>query len=250
MNKKKVITISGLPVMWLIYFVFEFITGRIKTSYDIFMSFILTIIFAMIGYIIYKSWNKYKNGLNSKKLFLIFILLMLIDQGIKLIINQFFFNKNFDIIHNYLSFNPIINTDGSWINARFNFGINFDFLIIVNFLALFIFIECYRYYLYTRHKDFFSDICFIFITSGALCSLIDKLFYGGSLDFIGISNLFIADIKDIYINLAIFFFVLTIYFNGYWKDDSNTTLKDDINSIKKFLLFIKNDIKKNIFRKN
>ena len=42
---------------------------------------------------------------------------------------------------------------------------------------------------------------FLFILSGALCSLIDKIFYGGSLDFIGISNLFIADIKDLYISL-------------------------------------------------
>lgn len=250
MNKKKVITISGLPIMWSIYFIFELITGRIKTLYDIIVLFIPIIIFAIIGYMIYKLCENYRNGLTSKKLFLIFTFLMVLDQGIKLIIKQFFFTKQFDIIHNFLSFNPMINTDGSWINARFNFGINFDFLILVNFLAVFIFIECYRYYLYNRHKDLFADICFIFILSGSLCSLIDKIFYGGSLDFIGISNLFIADIKDIYINLAIFFFILTMYFNEYWKDDTNTTLKDDIKSIKEFLLFIINDIKINIFRKN
>ena len=60
------------------------------------------------------------------------------------------------------------------------------------------------------HKSFWIDMCFLFILCGALCSLIDKVFYGGSLDFIGISNLFIADIKDIYINLRfiIFYYVM------------------------------------------
>ena len=71
---------------------------------------------------------------------------------------------------------------------------------------------------------------------------LDKFFYGGSLDFIGISDLFIADIKDIYINLGILFFIMLIYISGYFKDDDNSTLKDDWQSIKKFLKFMKKDI--------
>ena len=86
-------------------------------------------------------------------------------------------------------------------------------------------------------------MCFIFVFCGALCSLIDKVFYGGSLDFIGISNLFIADIKDIYINLGILFFVLKLFNNGYLSSDEDTSVKEDFNNLKKFLLFIKNDIR-------
>ena len=91
-------------------------------------------------------------------------------------------------------------------------------------------------------------MCIVFIMAGALCSLIDKVFYGGSLDFIGISNLFIADFKDIYINLAILFFILCIYFNDYWKDDSTSTLKDDLASVKRFFIFAKNDLLVNILK--
>ena len=79
---------------------------------------------------------------------------------------------------------------------------------------------------------------FLFVLSGALCSLIDKIFYGGSLDFIGISNLFIADIKDLYINLGLFFFIILIYKEDFLNDDNNTTFKDDLKSIKKFLVFL------------
>ena len=87
-------------------------------------------------------------------------------------------------------------------------------------------------------------MAFLFIMAGGLGSLIDKLFYGGSLDFIGISNLFIADIKDIYINLGILFFIMLIYVNGYFSDDDSSTLKDDFTSLKKFLDFVKSDITK------
>ncbi len=93
-----------------------------------------------------------------------------------------------------------------------------------------------------------SDMCIVFIMACALFSLIDKVFYGGSLDFIGISNLFIADFKDIYINLSILFFILCIYSNDYWKDDSTSTLKDELASVKRFFIFAKNDLLVNILK--
>lgn len=241
-NKDKWLTIGLLPIMWLLYFAFEIITGRVDSFYTLGMNLLLTIIFAFTGWIIYITSKKYSNGFSSKIVFVIFLILMLIDQGIKLIIKLFYFDNYFEIIPKFLSFDPIINTDGSWLNARFGLGVGFSALIILNALAVILFIEVYRYYLSKGNKEFWSDMAFLFILSGALCSLIDKIFYGGSLDFIGISNLFIADIKDMYINLGILFFIMLIYINGYFKEEDSSTLKDDLQSIKKFLKFMKNDI--------
>mgnify|MGYP000217298489 CR=1 FL=1 len=158
------------------------------------------------------------------------------------LIKFFFFEDYIDIIKGFLSFNPIINTDGSWLNARFGTGISFPLLIFVNFIAILLFFELYRYYLSKGNNSFYGDMCFLFIFSGSLCSLIDKVFYGGSLDFIGISDLFIADFKDIYINLGLLFFIMSCYKGGFFSQTEETSLKDDWNSIKKFLNFIKNDI--------
>lgn len=241
-NKDKWLTIGLLPIMWLLYFVFEIITGRVDSFYTLSMNLLLTIVFAFTGWIIYITSQKYSNGFTSKVVFIIFLVLMLIDQGIKLIIKLFYFDNYFEIIPKFLSFDPIINTDGSWLNARFGLGVGFSSLIILNALAVILFIEVYRYYLSKGNKDFWSDMAFLFILSGALCSLIDKTFYGGSLDFIGISNLFIADIKDIYINLGILFFIMLIYIKGYFKEEDSSTLKDDLQSVKKFFKFMKNDI--------
>ncbi|MBS5940122.1 signal peptidase II [Clostridium sartagoforme] len=241
-NKEKWLTIGLLPIMWLVYFAFEIFTGRVNDIYTLVMNLLLTLVFAFTGLIIYYLSKKYNKGFTNKTVIIIFLILMLIDQGIKIIIKFFFFNNYVEIIKGFLSFDPIINTDGSWLNARFGLGVGFSALIVLNIIAVILVIEVYRYYLSKGNKSFWADMSFLFISTGALCSLIDKVFYGGSLDFIGISDLFIADIKDIYINLGILFFIMLIYIGGYFKDEDNSTLKDDWNSIKKFLKFMKKDI--------
>ena len=242
LNKDKIITIGILPIMWLVYFLFEIISGRVKDFYTLILNLSLLLVFALVGAIIYKCSTKNLNGLNNRALIITFLILMLLDQGLKVIIKTNFFHYYFEIIPDFLSFNPIINTQGSWLNARFNFNIGFSLLILINGIALFLFIELYRYVKYKGHKNFWIDMCFIFIFAGALCSLIDKVFYGGCLDFIGISDLFIADFKDIYINLGLLFFIMSCYKNGFFSETEETSLKDDWNSVKKFIILIKKDL--------
>lgn len=244
MKKEKLIAIGVLPIMWLAYFLFELLTGRLTDSYTIVMNLLITFVFALTGYVIYKIGIKNRAGVSSKVIWIIFTIIFLLDQGLKLIIKSYFFHKDFTIIKDFLYFSPIINTEGSWLNARFGAGVSFNALIILNIVALILFVEIYRYYNYKGNKDFWGDMCFVFLITGCLCSLIDKVFYGGSLDFIGISNLFVADFKDIYINLAILFLFLGIYINGYLSNtEEDSTIKEDIESLKKFFNFILKDLK-------
>ena len=242
MKNKKVLTICILPLIWALYVLFELVAGRITDFQTIFFNIILILLFALVGLFTYTFGIKHENGFKSNILLFLFLFFLLLDQGIKILIKLLWFNNYFPIINGMLYFRPIINTDGSWLNARFGTSVSFPILITLNILAIIIFIEVYRYYLHKGNKDFWSDMCFIFVTCGALCSLIDKVFYGGSLDFIGISNLFIADIKDLYINLGILFFALTMFNNGYLSSNEDTSLKDDFQTLKKFLFFIKDDI--------
>ncbi|MGL5616574.1 MAG: signal peptidase II [Sarcina sp.] len=243
MNKQKLLTISILPGMWLIYILFELFSGNLNETSTLVFNIILLPFLALIGILFSKISEKHKNGFNSKQLIKFSIILIAIDQITKIIIKFFFFEEKFYIIPKTLSFNPIINTTGSWLNVRFNTNISFSMLILVNFIALIFFIEIYRYIKNKNIKDFWTDSCFIFIFAGSFCSLVDKLFYGGSLDFIGVGSLFIADYKDIFINLAIFFFLLACYKNGFFAEDNNSTLKDDLKELKKFFKFLKEDFK-------
>lgn len=242
MKHKKVLTISILPIMWAIYVLFELISGRITDFQTIFFNIALILLFGLIGLFTYNIGIKHESGFKFNILLSLFSFFLLLDQGIKILIKLLWFNNDFPIINNMLYFSPIINTNGSWLNARFGTSVSFPVLIALNVFALFLFIEIYRYYLHKGNKDFWADMCFIFVSCGASCSLIDKMFYGGSLDFIGISYLFIADIKDLYINLGILFFALTMFNNGYLSSNEDTSIKEDVLTLKKFLLFIKDDI--------
>lgn len=249
MNIKKIISIAVLPALWFLYVLFELFTHRISDWQTIGFNVILMIIFAFAGLIIYNISLKYEKGFKSSTIFMLVCFTFALDQIPKIIIKFFFFNKNIEIIKNMLFFSPIINTHGSWMNARFGTAISFPVLISLNIIALILFLEIYRYYTHLEKKDFWCDAAFIFVFTGAFCSLIDKVFYGGSLDFIGISDLFIADIKDIYINIGILLIIVALYSSGYLTSDDESTFKDDLKQIKKFLIFIKNDIKQ-IFIKN
>lgn len=242
MKHTKFITIGMLPIMWIIYFVFELLTGRITTLTSFIFNSMLILLFALAGYFIYLLSRKYLLGFSNIIIFLLFLSTLLLDQCVKFVIKLFFFNSHINIIGDMLTFSPIINSQGSWLNARFNTSISFSILIFINIIALFLLFELFRYFLNKGFKSFWSDLSFVFLFSGALCSLIDKIFYGGSLDFIGITNLFVADIKDIYINLGLYFFIICTYSSGYLTSDDTSSFKDDINSIKSFLSFAIKDL--------
>ncbi|WP_244833999.1 signal peptidase II [Clostridium sp. BJN0001] len=241
--KNKFINICILPFIWSIYTIFELFSGRISNIHTLVFNIFLVFLFFLVNIFIYTVDKKYPIGITkSNNIILLIIILLGLDQGIKLIIKLFYFNSFFPLIDKALYFSPIINTNGSWLNARFGTSLSFTFLIIINLIAIFLFTEIYRYYHHNGNKSFSSDMAYIFILSGAICSLIDKFFYGGSLDFIGVNNLFVADIKDIYINIGIVFFIMTLLNENYLSDDTDSTIKDDLNSLIKFIKFIRNDI--------
>lgn len=117
---------------------------------------------------------------------------------------------NFDIINDFIRFRPTLNTRISWAGNYFNiFSIPWITLSL-NILVIFIFLSGYLLYKEKREQTKFSiKIIMVCGLAGCLCSLIDKLFWGGSLDFLQISNLFICDLKDCYLTMAEVLFVIT-----------------------------------------
>ena len=93
MKHKKLLTISILPLMWLLYVLFELISGRINDFQTILFNVLLIALFAMIGLIIYYISLKYEDGFRFKPLLIIFFILLILDQGIKILIKLFYFNS-------------------------------------------------------------------------------------------------------------------------------------------------------------
>lgn len=135
--------------------------------------------------------------------------LLLVDQVIKIIISSAFMQYDFDVINNFIRFNPQINTDLSWAGNYINIFSNLLVTVLLNVLAIFVFLSGYLLYRAKKKQTRFSvKIIMTCGLAGCLCSLIDKLFWGGSLDFLQIPKFFTFDLKDCYLTVAGIIFII------------------------------------------
>jgi signal peptidase II len=89
----------------------------------------------------------------------------------------------------------------------------------------------------------FEESIFIFLFSGSLCSLIDKIVWGGSLDYILLEGFFTFDLKDVYLTIFEILIIACIIFNykGLRKFDEKKFLHELKSYIKEKLT---NNLKK------
>jgi len=136
--------------------------------------------------------------------------LLLIDQITKVFVSSAYMQYDFDIITHFLRFNPEQNTNLSWYGNFVDILASPFIAVLLNILAIFIFLSGYLLYKAKKEKTrFLIKIIMVCGLAGCLCSLIDKLFWGGSLDFLQIPNLLIFDLKDCYLTVAEVLFVIT-----------------------------------------
>lgn len=114
------------------------------------------------------------------------------------------------VLHNFVGFTPYLNASQlSLFNNELSMNISNVYLSILNILII---VALVLFYLYlkkhTTHENIRNlNFMLIFLLAGTSCSLIDKIFWGGSLDYIRILSKTI-DLKDIYLVYgAVFYFV-------------------------------------------
>ena len=144
--------------------------------------------------------------------FLLVGLLVSIDVFSKVIINSFFMDKSFSLWDGLVHFEPFLNTDSmSLFNGLLlDFNLSLGSLIGFNLLLLILMIPIYVYLKSIDFKNKFLYAILVLLVSGSVASTIDRLIWGGSLDFILISN-YIIDIKDIYLFLSIIVAVIYMF---------------------------------------
>ncbi len=148
-----------------------------------------------------------------KQIVLPVIILILIDQAIKIYISVNFLNKNFYFIDHILGFKPHLNTEYSWLNSISNMGIGLKTHIIFTIIIFLVSVAIYDFMKNKYKTGKLENRLFIFLFAGTLCSLIDKVFWGGSLDYIRLEGFFIFDLKDVYITIFEIIVILCIIFN-------------------------------------
>ena len=146
---------------------------------------------------------------NSK---LIIFILVLIDQITKLVVNSFFKEKSFRFLYGKLGFDVYLNKYYmSIFNSNLRLNLSTLVLTLINLITLLFLISFYLYIVESNSLNKLLRISLILIISANICSIIDKVFWGGSLDFIVFLG-YIIDIKDILLYLGVFSFgIIYIY---------------------------------------
>jgi len=154
------------------------------------------------------------------------ICLVIADQGVKLIIVNFFIDTKFDIIDSIIGFRPVFNTQYSYFNALFKLNIGLlthtIFLILIQFVVLIL----YTYLKTAQHSTKLLDISFIFGQSALICVCCGFFFWeSGILDFIYL-YFWTVDFKDIYLNCFAILFIISYHKNKTEINSSKIKMKD------------------------
>jgi len=151
-----------------------------------------------------------------RKMILLVILLIAIDQIIKLIINAFFIETTFVFIPSLVEFTPVFNGKHSYINVLLNQYFDMDLGLWIHVISFLIF-QAFILFLYdfARYNLSIStkllDYAMVLQLSAMICALIGNLLWEkGTLDYIYLKPLFIFDLKDLYNTCFIVLFLLTL----------------------------------------
>ena len=175
----------------------------------------------------------YRKFMRTHYIILIIILLVLIDQCIKLVIYSSLMDVNHEIIPGVLDFTPIFNSKYSFVNdsvykkTGIDFGLLFHIVLFV--IAWFIQFVGYMFFKSIDSKNITLDLSISCLTAAIICSFLGMLVWSeGILDFLHIKLIvnIIFDLKDIYINCFIVLFSistarLSIKYNIKLTDFSN-----------------------------
>ena len=154
--------------------------------------------------------------------YVLIAVMVLIEQGIKLVIRNYQ-GGEVNLIGNFVYFRPTHNTYYSWFNSMLGFENTRMFHIILTLALLVLAILVFRYVYKRKGNQIEANLLEIFLISGIICSLLDRVFWGGSLDYIGLRGLFVFDLKDVYLST---FQVLGLFLAiKYWKAIDNISEK-------------------------
>lgn len=132
---------------------------------------------------------------------ILIIIFILLDQIIKILINAYCINNYYDI-SNRIAIKPMLNKDYSYVNSTFGIDMNLQTHIILINIILLILIIIYKYILDNNANMKSAVLGLKLLIAGCSCSLVDKIIWAGSLDYICIKGFLILDVKDIYLIIA------------------------------------------------
>ncbi|MDD6083390.1 MAG: signal peptidase II [Oscillospiraceae bacterium] len=202
--------------LWFLIFPIIIISFRIQNIYsyeDGLSNLLFLIVNFLFSVVIYNVFLIPKINSKTDKRVGMFVIsfLVIFDQLIKIIIYNFDIN-NIYLIGDLLSVTQRKNIHQIGILNHFNINLQNNVIVLVKVVTLIIALILWR----LSAKKFIKDRgnfnkCFILLISSALCTILDSVIWGYTLDYILFKHVFCYDLKDFYVNTAIGY----LFMSGY-----------------------------------
>ena len=154
----------------------------------------------------------------------VLLMLLFTDLIIKIVIHFNFMDYKIRFLNSKLGFTPYVNREQLAIfNNQLPNSINRVLLLVLCVAALISWPLVYSYFQKNEYTNRYFEYTYILSLAGVLCALMDKLFWGGSLDYI-LLIIKIVDLKDIYLFGSVIF--MLIYLVSYIKHTKTHKNKD------------------------
>ena len=144
----------------------------------------------------------------NKKVYIISLVIILIDQFLKLLVS--YFNVNISIIPNFLS---LIITSNKGVAFSMLSGHNI-LIIVVSVILLIVLINMYNKEIKSENKTKYKQVIFGILFGGIMGNLIDRIFKGKVIDYISIEfNKYyfpIFNFADIAITIGVILLIILI----------------------------------------
>lgn len=143
-----------------------------------------------------------------KKIGIITVICILIDQIIKIIVtNNFELNSSISLINDFFNLTYVRNYGAAWSM----FSGNRLFLIIIGFLAIFL---IYRYFIKNKKLKKMEIITYGLLLGGIIGNLIDRIVFGYVIDFLDFLifgyNFPVFNLADTFIVVSVFLIIIDV----------------------------------------
>ena len=195
----KIIYPLVISMYWPLYKLYDVIF-KDGIRYSILPLMLPTFFYILAAVLFYILANKLKS-IKRIYIFLVPLILVFIDILLKLLVKKY----NLEISFGYLfQIKPNYNLYNAALLNFLDIDCPFIIVLIIRLSILFIFpLILKKMYDELKADYFYIQIAFILLISGGLCSILDMIIFGYTLDYIYLQYYFTMDLKDIYVDLGI-----------------------------------------------
>ncbi|MGL5436121.1 MAG: signal peptidase II [Lachnospiraceae bacterium] len=137
-----------------------------------------------------------------------------IDQLLKIVISHLGMGSNVSIIPGVIRFEPIQNFNLTWVFSMAELTPSVAVVVAMIIIAIVITSLLHRYIVfYYAQEELLFDLFRQIAYSGIICALIDVVIWKGSIDYIGLFDWFVFDLKDVYLTCSVVLLLIGTFKN-------------------------------------